>query len=496
VLRRHPIVTLSGLAVFGVAVILVYFSGVADQLNQNGALRSAQLLSHAVEEFRTLYTSEVVRHAKVAGVRVSHDYMNDAEGDAIPLPATLSMALAARIGARDTGETARLYSKHPFPWRVETGGLRDPFAVAAWDALNARPEEPYILVDEEANPPVLRYATADLMRESCVDCHNTHPQTPRSGWQVGDVRGVLEINVPLRQEDVHRHAVFQATAVMLTLTAFGLALIAFVVRSLRQAVRVADEQGVAASLAAQEAAEARMQADVAVHANKLKTEFLANMSHELRTPLNAVIGYSDLLSDDARERGDESAVKDLGRIRSSGAHLLAMITEILDLTSIEADRLELVREEIEVQSLLSDAMEAVRSAAELRGNSMQLTCGPDIGSIRSDPSRLRQVVSNLLSNAAKFTENGAIEVHAHREEPDGKPRLVIRVSDTGIGIRAESLPRIFEPFHQADGSATRAYGGSGLGLAVTQRLCRLMGGDIQATSVVGEGSTFTVWLPV
>ena len=234
----------------------------------------------------------------------------------------------------------------------------------------------------------------------------------------------------------------------------------------------------------------------AERANRAKSEFLANMSHELRTPLNAIIGYAELLQEEAASTDEASRVRDLERIRSAGKHLLALINDVLDMSKIEAGRMDLHLEAFDLRSLIEQVAGASETLATKHGNTLDVRLADDLGVMCSDSTKVRQVLFNLLSNAAKFTERGAITVDGRREEADGRSWAVVAVSDTGIGIAPEHLARLFEPFEQVDASISRRFGGTGLGLAITQHYCRLLGGHVDVESAVGRGSTFTVRLPI
>ena len=224
-----------------------------------------------------------------------------------------------------------------------------------------------------------------------------------------------------------------------------------------------------------------------------KSAFLFNMSHELRTPLNAIMGYSELLQEEAGDEGTQAG-KDVAKILGAGRHLLTLINAVLDLSKIEAGRLEVQAESFDVSQLLHDVVSTSESLATAQRNTMELTIADGLGSMHSDPTKVRQVLLNLLGNATKFTTDGTITVEAERESHLAD-WVVIRVKDTGIGMSPDELTGLFREFKQGRTARQRPDRGSGLGLAISQALCQLMGGVIQVESTAGVGSTFTVRLP-
>jgi signal transduction histidine kinase/DNA-binding response OmpR family regulator len=230
-------------------------------------------------------------------------------------------------------------------------------------------------------------------------------------------------------------------------------------------------------------------------ADRHKSEFLANMSHELRTPLNAIIGYSEMLQEDAADLGAEQFTDDLQKINAAGKHLLELINAVLDLSKIEAGKMELYLESFDVATLIRDIAAVIQPLAAKNANRLEVLCPETTGAMRADLTKVRQALFNLLSNACKFTDHGTVTLAVRREAHEDQDWLHFSVTDTGIGMTSEQLERLFEAFSQADAATTRKYGGTGLGLALSRRLCRMMGGDVTVASESGRGSAFTIHLP-
>jgi PAS domain S-box-containing protein len=237
--------------------------------------------------------------------------------------------------------------------------------------------------------------------------------------------------------------------------------------------------------------------DAAETANRAKSTFLANMSHELRTPLNHIIGYAELLMETAAEQGPAGAAagQDLQFIDTAAHQLLGIISDVLELSKLEMGRVELAPEAFDPAAVVRELAAQYAPAASKNGNHLVVNLPPDLGRLQGDAVKMRRVLDNLVSNACKFTEHGEITLAAERHLIGRAAWLKFTVADTGVGIPADKLELIFQPFVQADSAPTRKYGGTGLGLAVAHKLCELMGGEIAVKSTVGQGTLFTVLLP-
>ncbi|OUD12114.1 response regulator [Thioflexithrix psekupsensis] len=231
-------------------------------------------------------------------------------------------------------------------------------------------------------------------------------------------------------------------------------------------------------------------------ANLAKSQFLANMSHELRTPLNAIIGYSEMLKEEAEDSGHEEYLEDLKKISSAGRHLLSLINDILDLSKIEAGRMEVCFEKFNLSELLNEVSDTIHPLVQKKSNHLAIDWHGDLGEMNSDRVKLNQILLNLLSNAAKFTEDGVIEFTVTQMQWEDQEWVCFKIKDNGIGMTKEQQKKLFQPFTQADSSTTRRYGGTGLGLTISKQFAEMMGGTIELDSQFGEGSTFTLALPM
>ncbi len=245
-----------------------------------------------------------------------------------------------------------------------------------------------------------------------------------------------------------------------------------------------------------EAQDLRNAEEQALEASRIKSSFLANVSHELRTPLNAIIGYTEMLAEEAEERGSEGETRDQQKVLSAAESLLKIVNDVLDLTKIEAGKLEIQTEVFPVIDIVEAIGKAALPLARRNNNTLKLKYSKDLGYLRTDRPKLNRVLLDLVTNACKFTQDGRVELRVDAVVIDERRFFVFSVTDTGIGISEAMMDRLFEPFRMADESSTREYGGLGLGLALAKHYTEMLGGEISVESTLGEGSIFRVRIPV
>lgn len=616
-----PIIALALL--LGVTAMLVYLRHELLEQQRATAIEDARSLASSVVRFRDFYNREIVPRARDAGMQITHEYRH--LPNALPLPATFTLDFAEFISGQEDGFSMYLFSDYPFPWRAQRRQL-DDFQHAALIALDMDPDTPYIRFEKRNDVPFLRLAIADRLTEGCLYCHNTYPDSPRTDWQLNDVRGVLEITRPMARAEMTlatglRNAMFMSliligiTVLLLwwvlrvlynsiresqyqearvrqgnldlrnqisqrqaieSVLRFNEAKLRAIFDGVLEAVIVIDQRGriveanrvaaaifgydlpsmidqnisllmpknhakqhntyirdylrtgqaqviglsrtlegqhqdghifpiqlavseitlggqryfvgIIADITEQLQKQEELQAarDQALESARMKSEFLANMSHEIRTPMNGVIGMTGLLRDTPLNAQQRDL---LGTVERSSAALMEIINDILDLSKIEAGKLELRSQDFDPIALCLDVVKLFSGRAQEKDLTLNyLPSAQTPRWIRGDAGRLRQIISNLVGNAIKFTQQGTVTV---RLGPGANAfALQAAIEDTGIGIPEAEQQRLFEPFTQVDGSASRQFGGTGLGLTICRQLVTLMHGQIQIHSQPGAGSTF------
>ena len=482
------------------ALLLFYNQRAQQEITRQALLDSAQSHSQVITDFRTLYSSEVIRVARGQVLPISHEPHN-VEG-AIPLPITLARQLSQKLNESGNMGSFDLYSPYPFPWHAEQGGLKDTFAQDAWDALSEDPTQPFFRIEDVDGQPSLRYATPDLMRTSCLDCHNNHPQTPKTGWQEGDLRGVIEVRIPTAQWTDRTAALLLATRFFFViLFVAGLIGIGLVIGRLKQESDRLEEEvetrtqelttandRLTEYIYAKELADSResLIGELEVRNQELE-RFAYTVTHDLRSPLITIQGFSQHLEEDALS-GDVASVKEgVKQILTATDHMTQFVENLLRLS-----RSGRFLGEMRTQSMVDIAEAAVHLClGRLRNAGVQIEIDPDLPEAHCDGVRLTQAFQNLIENAARFmgdTEDPKIQI-GHRKDGD---EWAYFVADNGMGIAPEHQTKIFDLFESLD----RGSGGSGIGLALVARIIEAHDGRIWVESD-GEdsGSIFLFTLP-
>ncbi|MCP4598027.1 ATP-binding protein [Neptuniibacter sp.] len=451
--------------------------------------RAAASYSHAIGAFRSFYSAEVLSKLHGSGVTASHDYKG--KPATIPIPATMTIDLARKINSRDGHINVSVISEHPYPWRPK----RDlsHFERQAFTWFNSSAEHTYSETLDIDGEEFLGFASPMRMSESCVACHNSHPQSPKRDWKMGDVRGLQVVYMPLTATGMGNQLGLSYLIGFIILSFMGaFSVILWLTNNNQLAFAELDQKTNKLEGALDQLAQAK---DAAEDANRAKSDFLANMSHEIRTPMNAIIGLSHLALDSDQDSAKQHSY--FKKINTSASNLLNIINDILDFSKIEAGHLEIESADFELDKLLQSVYDVNYIRAEDKGIYFRIHRDFSIPNIlKGDVVRLNQILTNLISNAIKFTEKGGVQVDISPVAiADEEIRLCIKVSDTGLGIAEDKLESLFEAFTQADASTTRRFGGTGLGLSITRQLTELMHGDIDLESTPEKGTIISVELP-
>ncbi len=453
--------------VLSIVILAFFVVRLQTTLIETSALESAELYSDALSEFRTIYTAKVVKRVKThPDFKVTHDYVGSEF--AIPLPATLSMELGKEIGEHLSGAETHLYSAYPFPWRVETGGLFEAFRQDAWEALNANPDVPYYRFTEYKGRMVLRYAKADLIRPDCVNCHNSHPDTPKADWVVGDVRGVLEIIHPIDVITNQHKSGIQGLYIISTMIAlFGLSGLYILMANSNAAAKQFLKNKKLASLGV----------------------ISAKMAHEVSQPLGAAL----LKSQQMKRYLDESRLDKLPK------HVDKLIRNLHRIDNIVTQLASVGKTARRDDDTLFDLNDVVRSTCiemepEIVAAKVSLSidvCKKPLY-IMADKTEIERVFTNLFQNALHAVKDKTGSKVVSVRTAIDKTNVIMQVVDNGYGMNDETKEKIFDAFF-----TTKSVGeATGLGLAMCYGIITALSGSIQVTSAINQGATFTIMIPL
>lgn len=466
-LARRPMTALALYAIVGSLLIAGQMYRVFTETGYKVSLEAATSFSTSISDVREYYSSQIVPRARDAGVTISHDYRH--LETAIPFPATLTIEIGEKSSSRQNGGEFRFFSSYPFPWR-KTGGAQSDQEQVVLDTLEKGGVDEFVIVEDVGGTNFLRYAIPVQMKESCVACHNSHADSPRKDWQVGDVRGVQSVRLPIPSLlETLKDTNFSMFIFILAGLLGGMVILSLLLRHLQNALDQANE------------------------ANKAKSDFLASMSHELRTPLNAIQGFSEMMKVKTfGPLGSEKYEEYVGHIHSSSEHLLNLVNDVLDLSTIEAGEITLTKEVVRVNEVITDCSRFIVGTARKKSIKYTVDVSSNFPPLHADKRALKQILINLLSNSVKYTPNGG-QIALSAKVSNG--HHIFEIRDDGIGISKKMLKGITEPFFRERNDPHKAQEGTGLGLAIVKSLVNMHGGKLIIHSESDEGTVVTVSLP-
>lgn len=463
---RNSLRILTCIVLIEVLALFIFEIWLSDFLLKSASIRGARYYSRAIIAARNIYSSEVVDRVPKEGVLVLPDYKN--HKGAIPLPVNFTIELGHQISLLDKDVGVFLYSDFPFPWRKETGGIRDTFQLNALNALRSNPDKPYHEVQMQNGKKILRYAIADRMFSSCVSCHNSHPLSPKTDWKVGDVRGVLEVSRPIKVGGKTNQALSYSLIFIISiciLEFFGL----FVIFQ-------------ALSARTQKLASEVMSRD----------DFISMAAHDLRSPLSSLLLNIQLnreMAQDKEVMQSDKLHEIFKKLEGQVKRLGSLIDNLLDVTRISSEKLTLARKRTSLSEVVKTALDQAVSEMNRTGSKVTVNLSPDVYG-NWDPIRIGQVISNLINNALKYGEGNPIEIATSKTSSVA----VFSIKDLGLGIPKEEREQVFEKFRRS----TRSSGmqGLGLGLFISRGIVSAHGGKISHQENLPRGSIFTVELPL
>ncbi len=423
--KNRPLITLFIIFALAFILIFIYLKNSYNKSMLKSALNSSQNHAELIIQFRSIYTSEVIAKLARFDIEIIHKYKNT--DNAIPLPSILSHLLKNKMKLNGLEIQTNLFSQYPFPSNQKQNPIASSFESTAWKTINIEPKKPFIRIEQVNGIESIRYAIADIMQTECVNCHNSHPQSPKTDWKVGDVGGVLEVISPIEAgKSINNETFYQTVlliSILLVFSFLGCMLIINVARSknidldklntdLNDEIKLHKQTEKALKSAKDNAIIAKLSADAArkdaINANQAKSIFLANISHEIRTPMNAILGYTEILYLDHNLNSDNKNSLDI--IKDAGQNLLILIDDILDLSKLEAGATKLHICNFDLITVCKSVVGMFRLKAKQKKIALQFNTDIPFDSlvVNGDKGKIRQVLINLLGNAIKFTQQGEV----------------------------------------------------------------------------------------